>query len=223
MAARYSARWSRRVRARALARAVWLASSAFTRSYLHRDAWTTQGAFPPARSVVVLVIGTLCPPPTASPLKPHFASQLIGAHALAIASSPGGGGPPQFSYRPSHHSAPLTSGGSWTLHLQGLRVVRGLRPLQQGSAPPCYPLGARFIDAAGLAFMLRTGESLALHRGLCHGASLVGSRLAAAVSYRAAWPLPGLDFHRLVDVSLREITCFPDPPPFSGVPLPGHA
>jgi len=73
-----------------------------------------------------------------------------------------------------------------------------------------------------LAFMLRTGESLALHRGLCHGASPVGSRLAAAVSYRAAWPLPGLDFHRLVDVSLREITCFPDPPPFSGVPLPGH-
>jgi hypothetical protein len=41
-------------------------------------------------------------------------------------------------------------------------------------------------------------------KGLCHGASPVGSRLAAAVSYRAAWSLPGPDFHRLVSVILRE-------------------
>ncbi len=54
--------------------------------------------------------------------------------------------------------------------------------------------------------MLRIGELLDPLKGLCHGASPVGSRLAAAVSYRAAWSLPGLDSHRLVDVSLHEIT-----------------
>lgn len=71
--------------------------------------------------------------------------------------------------------------------------------------------------------MLRTGELLDPLKGLCHGASPVGSRLAAAVSYRAAWSLPGPDSHWLVDVSLHEITRLPDPPPSSGVPLPGHA
>ena len=54
--------------------------------------------------------------------------------------------------------------------------------------------------------MLRTGELLDPLKGLCHGASPVGSRLAAAVSYRAAWSLPGPDFHRLVGVSLRKVT-----------------
>ncbi len=71
--------------------------------------------------------------------------------------------------------------------------------------------------------MLRTGELLDPLEGLCHDASPVGSRLAAAVSYRAAWSLPGPDSHRLVDVSLREITRLSDPPPFPGLPLPGHA
>ncbi len=54
--------------------------------------------------------------------------------------------------------------------------------------------------------MLRTGELLDPLQGLCHGASPVGSRLAAAVSYRAAWSLPGPDFHRLVSVSLHKVT-----------------
>ena len=55
--------------------------------------------------------------------------------------------------------------------------------------------------------MLRTGELLDPLKGLCHDASPVGSRLAAAVSYRAAWSLPGPDFHRLVSVNLHEVTC----------------
>lgn len=54
--------------------------------------------------------------------------------------------------------------------------------------------------------MLRTGEVRDPLKGLCHGASPAGSRLAAAVSYRAAWPLPGPDSHWLVDVILRAIT-----------------
>ena len=47
--------------------------------------------------------------------------------------------------------------------------------------------------------------------------------MAAAVSYRAAWSLPGPDSHRLVDASLCEITRCSAPPPSSDVPLPGHA
>jgi hypothetical protein len=57
--------------------------------------------------------------------------------------------------------------------------------------------------------MLRTGKLLDPLKGLCHGASPVGSRLAAAVSYRAAWSLPEPDSHRLVNVGLREITLCP--------------
>ena len=54
--------------------------------------------------------------------------------------------------------------------------------------------------------MLRTGELLDPLKGLCHGASPVGSRLAVAVSYRAAWSLPGPVSHRLVNVSSHENT-----------------
>ena len=57
--------------------------------------------------------------------------------------------------------------------------------------------------------MLRTGELLGPLQGFCHGASPVGFRLAAAVSYRAAWSLPGPDSHRLVNVSLHELTLCP--------------
>lgn len=71
--------------------------------------------------------------------------------------------------------------------------------------------------------MLRTGESLALHRGLCHGAPPVGSRLAVAVSYRAAWTLPEPDSHRLVDVRLRENNPVPSLPSFRGLSLSGHS
>ena len=65
--------------------------------------------------------------------------------------------------------------------------------------------------------MLRTGKLLDPLQGLCHGASPVGSRLAVAVSYRAAWSLPGPVSHRLVDVSFHENaltlsqTSFPGP------------
>ncbi len=52
--------------------------------------------------------------------------------------------------------------------------------------------------------MVRTGESLDPLEGLCHGASPVGSRLAVAVSYRAAWSLPEPVLHRLVDASFHE-------------------
>ncbi len=69
-----------------------------------------------------------------------FALRLIGDRALAAALSPGGGGSPQFSHRPSHHSEPLTPRGSWALHSQALRAVRGLRPFLPGSAPLWSPL-----------------------------------------------------------------------------------
>jgi len=55
------------------------------------------------------------------------------------------------------------------------------------------------------AELRRLRELLDPLQGLCRGASPVGSRLAAAVSYRAAWSLPGPDFHRLVSVSLHEV------------------
>ena len=58
----------------------------------------------------------------------HFAVRLIGDRAPAVAFPPGGGGSPQFSHRPSHHSEPLTPRGSWALHSQALRAVHGLRP-----------------------------------------------------------------------------------------------
>jgi hypothetical protein len=71
--------------------------------------------------------------------------------------------------------------------------------------------------------MLRTGGLLDPLKGLCHGASPVGSRLAAAVSYRAAWSLPGPDFHWLVGVILREITSSCRSTSFLRCPATGHA
>jgi len=64
-------------------------------------------------------------------------------------------------------------------------------------------------------------------KGLCHGASPVGSRLAAAISYRAAWSLPGPDFHRLVSVISHEATYsfrhLPSRVPrYLGTPKPGQ-
>ena len=90
-------------------------------------------------------------------------------------------------------------------------------PTSTGLGSPSFPSRGWLYRRGRLRFMLRTGESLALHRGLCHGASPVGSRLAAAVNYRAAWSLPGPDSHRLVDAGLSEITRLPHPPPSSGV------
>jgi hypothetical protein len=52
--------------------------------------------------------------------------------------------------------------------------------------------------------MLWTGGLLDPLKGLCHDASPVDSRLAAAVSYRAAWSLPGPDFHRLAGVNFAQ-------------------
>jgi hypothetical protein len=75
--------------------------------------------------------------------------------------------------------------------------------------------------------MLRTGELLDPLQGLCHDASPVGSRLAVAISYRAAWSLPGPDFHRLASVSLHKFTRIFDlhllswVPRYLGTPKPG--
>jgi len=70
---------------------------------------------------------------------------------------------------------------------------------------PLVPLRGLTYRRGRLHLTLRTGELLDPLQGLCRGASPVGSRLAAAVSYRAAWSLPGPDFHRLVSVSLHEV------------------
>ena len=51
----------------------------------------------------------------------------------------------------------------------------------------------------------RTDRPLARRpRRLCHGASTLGSPLAPATSYGAAWPLPRPDFHRRVHRRLQD-------------------
>ena len=134
---------------RARAREVSLASSAFTRSYLHQSAWTRQGAFPRA---------TLCCRRRHQYRMPP-SDRLSAGTPLRLATyrgprsdgcvPPDGGGSPQLPHRPSHHSTPSTPGGSSALHPQVLRAFRGLRPIQPGSAPPCSPCGANLVDAAG--------------------------------------------------------------------------
>jgi hypothetical protein len=86
--------------------------------------------------------------------------------------------------------------------------------------PPCGGLTCR---RGRLHLMLRTGELLDPLKGLCHGASPVGSRLAAVVSYRAAWSLPGPDFHWLVGVILRKTTSPRRSTSFLRCPATGHA
>ena len=97
-------------------------------------------------------------------------------------------------------------------------------------SPDFARLGSPLVPLRGLPYrrgrlhvMLRTGELLDPLKGLCHGASPVGSRLAAAVCYRAAWSLPGPDSHWLVDVILHEITSSLQSTSFLGCPATGHA
>lgn len=86
---------------------------------------------------------------------------------------------------------------------------------------PLLPLRGLTYRRGRLRFMLRTGELLDPLKGLCHGASPVGSRLAAAVSYRVAWSLPGPDSHRQVSVSLHRIARLLHSTSSLGVPLLG--
>ncbi len=116
----------------------------------------------------------------------------------------GGGGSPQLPHRPSHHSAPLYAGGFLGAAFPGASRRPWPSPAPTGLGSPLFPLRGSLCRRGRLHVMLRTGELLTLHRGLCHGASPVGSRLAAAVSYRAAWSLPEPDLHQLVDVSFHE-------------------
>src|SRR6266436_3635972 len=79
---------------------------------------------------------------------------------------------------------------------QGLHAVHGLRPVKRGSAPTLSP-------CRGCKVPHRTDWLLARRpKRLCHDASTVGSPLPPATSYRAAWPLPGPDFHRQAHRSL---------------------
>ena len=80
--------------------------------------------------------------------------------------------------------------------LQDLRAVHGLRPVKKGSAPTSLP-------CRGCKVPHRTDWLLARRpKRLCHDASTVGSPLPPATSYRAAWSLPGPDFHRQAHRSL---------------------
>ena len=74
--------------------------------------------------------------------------------------------------------------------LQDLRAVHGLRPVKRGSAPALSPCRGCKVPHRADWLLARPP------RGLCRDASTVGSPLPPATSYRAAWPLPGPDFHR---------------------------
>ena len=101
-------------------------------------------------------------------------------------------------------SAPTTPAGSWVLPLQALRTVRWPSPSRSG-------LGSRsFLPSQACLRRLhrtphRTDRPLARRpRRLCHDASTLGSPLAPATSYGAAWPLPRPDFHRQVHRRLQD-------------------
>jgi hypothetical protein len=117
----------------------------------------------------------------------------------------------------------LYAGGFFSAASPGASRLPWPSPNPAGLGSPLLPFRGKPCRRGRLHVMLRTGESLALHRGLRHDASPVGSRLAVAVSYRAAWTLPEPDSHRLVDVRLPENNPLPPLPSFRGLSLPGHS
>ncbi len=130
---------------------------------------------------------------------------------------------------PSSHTGPLTIPSPLRREVHGRCIPRRFAPSVAFArfcqtrllfGPPCGGLTCR---RGRLHLMLRTGELLDPLKGLCHGASPVGSRLAAAVSYRAAWSLPGPDSHWLVDVILHGITSSRRSTSFLRHPATGHA
>jgi len=171
LAARYSARWSSRVWARASARAVLLALSAFTRSYLHQDAWTRQGAFPPARICCRARHWYAMPPSdglsAGTPLRlTAYRSPCAGDCVIARRRRPS---PVLISTLPPFR-APY-AGGFVGAASPGASRRPWPSPTSTGLDSPLFPFRGWLYRRGRLRFMLRTGESLALHCGLCHGAS----------------------------------------------------
>ena len=151
----------------------------------------------------------------------HFALQLIGSRAPVAALPPGGRRlSPVLTPALSPFRAPYAR-GFVDAASPGASRRPWPSPVFARLGSPLVPLRGLPCRRGRLHLTLQTGELLDPLKGLCHGASPVGFRLAAAVSYRAAWSLPGPDSHRLVSVSLREFARFSDPPPSSGVPLLG--
>ena len=122
---------------------------------------------------------------------------------LLRAADPGRGGLPQLRCPPSAHSTLPTAGSSWTLRFQVLHVVHGLRRDQSGSALPC-PSRASFTRLQGSLYV--ADWPVASPKGLStlrFDAERFPSTSAAC--YPAPWRLPGPDFHRLADITLRMV------------------
>ena len=120
----------------------------------------------------------------------------------SLRSARGRGGLPQFPHRPSNRSAPSTPGGSSRLRFQALHRFPGLRPDFPGSAPPC-PL-AGLASRGGRIHFNVTDRPVAPPTGLLTlGFDAGRFPPTPPACYPAPWRLPGPDFHRLADASLR--------------------
>src|SRR4249920_2776965 len=118
----------------------------------------------------------------------------------APSQSPGRGRPLQFPPSPSERSEPPTPGSSSRLRFQDLHRFHGLHPEGPGSALP-FPAHAGTITA-------RQASRDATDRSVAPPEGLSTLRFDArrfpptpAACYRAPWPLPGPDSHRLATTS----------------------
>lgn len=162
------------------------------------DAWTKQGSFPPAGSVVLAFLGTITPSDSLPAGRP-FASRFIGPRASRLSPGPG-------RVSPVPHSAFLAcrspyAGGFLGAAFQALCAFHGLRLHGTGSAPSC-PLAGCFLTTLQDSLDVTACQFASPTWGRCHGASALGFLLTLAVSYGAAWSLPRPDLHRLAEAKL---------------------
>jgi hypothetical protein len=150
---------------------------------------------------------------------PPGCQRLPGAHRLYADPLPatarwGRGGLPQFLRPPSDRSTPHTPAGSLALH------SRVLAPSVAFAVT--HPARLPLVPLIGAAVTRRQDSRHAADRSVAPTMWLSTLRFDAerfpptpAACYRAPWRLPGPDFHRLADASLRTRSVTPraSPPP----------
>src|SRR4029453_3427142 len=171
------------------------------RPFPETPARTKQGPFPSPQVVLSCDSSGTTTPSDALPARCDFPLERVYAPAPPSAQARGGGGPPQFPPPPSARSAPLTPGGSSTVHAR----------LFPSSMAFALLLRARLLLGPFRVGLTTRQASLdAADRTVAPPLGLLTLRFDAgrfpptpAACYRASWQLPGRDLHPLAAASLR--------------------
>ena len=152
------------------------------------------GLLPSCKVIVSLPSSVLRAPPTPQSAIPHpfTGPPLISVVTASVACRPGGVSPVPRPTLPTFRSP--YAGGFFSSALPGSSSLPWPSPPRAGLGSLLVPFGKNY-GAAGFASCCGLPD-------WSDTASTLGLLLTPGGSYRAAWPLPPLDFHQLAGLSL---------------------